>query len=81
MPHRAVSGADHAAGLLEDPVDTMSLSRLTGCTKAKTFERQFDDGNDISAHLDITTARSRNNVESTAEGIVVAPSLTIQKCT
>jgi len=25
--------------------------------KAKSFDRKFDDGNDISAHLDVTTAR------------------------
>jgi len=25
--------------------------------KAKRFDRKFDDGNDISAHLDVTTAR------------------------
>jgi hypothetical protein len=25
--------------------------------KAKTFDKKFDDGNDILAHLDVTTAR------------------------
>ena len=25
--------------------------------KAKSFDRRFDDGNDMSAHLDLTTAR------------------------
>lgn len=31
--------------------------------KAKTFDKKFDDGNDILAHLDVTTARRVTQVQ------------------